>query len=80
VNIDVLRYETATSSSSAAVTVGKWITHELFLAWTQRLEPRPDENTGQAEIEYWLQRRLAITGTIGDRGYNGADLLWRRRW
>ncbi len=80
VDVDVLRYESATSTSSAAVTVGTWLTHELFLAWRQHLEARPDENAGEGEIEYWLQRRLVIEGTVGDRGYDGADLLWRRRW
>jgi translocation and assembly module TamB len=80
IDVDVLRYESATSTSSAAVTVGTWITHELFLAWRQRLAARPDENAGEGEIEYWLRRRLVIAGTVGDRGVNGVDLLWRRRW
>jgi hypothetical protein len=76
----VLRYESSTATSSAAVTVGTWLTHELFLAYRQHLEARTDENAGQAEIEYWLRRRLVLEGTIGDRGYDGLDLLWRRRW
>jgi translocation and assembly module TamB len=80
IDIDVLRYESATATSSAAVTVGTWLTHELFLAYRQHLESRPDENAGEGEIEYWLRRRLVIEATVGDRGYNGADLLWRRRW
>jgi hypothetical protein len=27
-----------------------------------------------------IRRRLMLQATIGDRGYDGADLLWRRRW
>jgi translocation and assembly module TamB len=80
IDIDVLRYESASAMSSAAVTVGTWITHDLFLAYRRRLDARPDENAGEGEIEYWLQRRLSLTGTVGDRGYHGIDLLWRRRW
>jgi autotransporter translocation and assembly factor TamB len=80
IDIDVLRYESATSTSSAAVTVGTWITDTLFLAYRQHLEARPDENSGEGELEYWLQRRLVFEATAGDRGRNGADLLWRRRW
>ena len=80
VDIDVLRYESATSTTSAAVTVGTWLTHELFLAWREHLEARPDENAGEGEIEYWLRQRLVLQGTVGDRGYDGVDLLWRRRW
>jgi hypothetical protein len=80
IDIDVLRYEAASSTSSAAVTVGTWITDSLFLAYRQHLEARPDENTGEAEIEYWIRRRLVLEGVLGDRGVNGLDLLWRRRW
>ncbi len=80
VDIDVLRYEAASSSSSAAVTVCTWITDALFLAYRQHLEARPDENSGEGEIEYWIKRRLVLEAVVGDRGVNGLDLLWRRRW
>jgi hypothetical protein len=80
VDIDVLRYESASATSSAAFLVGTWITETLFLAYRQRIEARPDENAGEGEVEYWIRRRLVLAGTIGDRGYNGLDLLWRRRW
>lgn len=80
IDLDVLRYEAATSTSSAAFTVGTWITETLFLAYRRRLEARPDENAGEGEFEYWIRRRLVLEGVIGDRGVNGLDLLWRRRW
>lgn len=80
IDIDVLRYESATSTSSAAITVGSWINSSLFLSYRQHLESRPDENTGEAQIEYWLTRRLMIQGTAGDRNYDGVDLLWRKRY
>jgi translocation and assembly module TamB len=79
-DIDVIRYESATATSSAAVTVGKWITHELFLAFRQRLETRPDQNTVEGSIEWWFRRSLMLEAVIGDRGVDGLDLLWRRRW
>ncbi len=80
VDVDVLRYEAATSTSSAAVTVGTWITDTLFLAYRRHLESRPDENAGEGELEYWIRRRLVLEAVVGDRSVNGADLLWRRRW
>lgn len=80
VDIDVLRYESASSTSSAAVTVGTWITDTLFLAYRRHLEARPDENTGEGELEYWIGRRVVLEAVAGDRGVNGLDLLWRRRW
>lgn len=80
IDVDVLRYEAASASSSAAVFVGSWITRSLFLAYRQRLEARPDENTGEGQLEYWLSRRVLIEATAGNRGYNGLDLLWRKRY
>jgi hypothetical protein len=79
IDIDVLRYESASATSSAAVTVGTWISHTLFLAYRQHLSARPDENTGEGELEYWISRRVVIEGVAGDRAV-GADLLWRKRY
>ena len=79
-NLDVLRYEAATASSSAAFTVGTWLTRSLFVSYRRRFEARADENTGEAEAEYWLTRRVMVEGTLGDRGYSGLDLLWRKRY
>ncbi len=80
IDLDVLRYESATSDSGAAITVGTWITRSLFVAYRRRIEARPDENAGEGEVEYWLARRLVVEGIVGDRGFNGVDLLWRKRY
>lgn len=80
IDIDVLRYEASTATSGSAVTVGKWVTRSLFIAYRQHLESRVDENRAEGEIEYWLTRRLSIEGVVGDRSYNGVDLLWRKRY
>ncbi len=79
-DVDVLRYEAATASSSAAFTVGTWLTRSLFVAYRRRFEPQADENTGEAQVEYWLTRRVMFDGVLGDRGYSGLDLLWRKRY
>lgn len=80
VDLDVLRYEAATASTSAAITVGTWLTRSLFVAYRRRIEARPDENSSEAEIEYWLSRRIMLEGILGDRGRSGLDLLWRKRY
>jgi autotransporter translocation and assembly factor TamB len=80
IDLDVLRYEHSTATTSAAITVGTWLTRNLFLAYRQRLEARPDENSGEGEIEYWLSRRFVVEGVIGDRNYNGVDVVWRKRY
>jgi translocation and assembly module TamB len=80
IDLDVLRYESATASTSAAITVGSWLGRDWFIAYRQHLESRPDENTGEGEVEYWLSRRVFVEATAGDRGKNGIDLLWRKRY
>ncbi|HSR96303.1 MAG TPA: translocation/assembly module TamB domain-containing protein [Kofleriaceae bacterium] len=79
IDVDVLRYESASASGSAAVTVGSWISHSLFLAYRQHLAARPDENIGEGQLEYWLSRRVVIEGTAGNYS-QGVDLLWRKRY
>jgi autotransporter translocation and assembly factor TamB len=80
VKVDVLRYEAASAGSAASLTVGKWLTDKLFLAYRRRLEARPGKNSGEAELEYWLNRNILAEGVAGDRGVHGLDLLWIRRW
>ena len=80
VSIDVIKYEAASVSSSAAITVGSWITHTLFFSFSQHIDPRVDENAGEAKIEYWFTKRLEVEGTAGDRNFDGVDLLWRKRF
>jgi translocation and assembly module TamB len=79
ISIDVLRYESATATSSAAVTVGTWLTRTLFLSYRQHLASRADENSSEGSIEYWLSRQIVIEGTAGDPN-SGVDLLWRKRY
>ncbi len=80
VNIDVIRYEAASITSSTAVTVGSWVTRALFLSFRQRPSPRPDENANEATLDWWLSHRLELQATAGDRNVDGVDVLWRRRF
>jgi hypothetical protein len=80
VQVDVLRFQAATASSSASFTVGKWFTRKLFVAYQRRLEARPDQNAGEAQLEYWLAPDILVEGKAGDRGHHDVDLLWIKRW
>ncbi len=80
IDLDVLRYEAATSTSSGTFTVGSWVTRRLFLGYRSRPAARSDENFGEAHIEYWLSPRVNVEAAGGDRGYSGVDLLWRKRY
>jgi len=80
VKINVIRYEPATATTSAAVTVGSWATHDLFIAARQHIEARTDENASEGLIQYYLLRRVLLDLTVGDRSYDGIDLIWRKSW
>ena len=80
VKLDLIAYEPATASSSRALVFGHWITRRLLVLYRNRTEARVDENVNEAEVEYWLGRRVLFEGVAGDRGILGADLLWTRRW
>lgn len=80
IDLDVLRYESATSTSSGSFTIGSWVTRRLFLGYRSRPAARQDENFGEAQVEYWLSRRVILEAAGGDRGYSGVDLLWRKRY
>ncbi len=80
VQIDVFNCAAATGTTSAACTVGKWISAKLFVAYKQHLEAKPDENALEGQVEYYLRHDILLEGNIGDRSYDGLDLLWRHRW
>src|SRR5437762_1016239 len=60
VKLDVLRFEPATASSSAAFAFGKWITDNLMVLVRSRIGAREDENRGETEVEYWVGRRVLL--------------------
>ncbi len=82
IDFDVLTIEGPTSGSGAGAsfTVGKWLSRAMFVAYRQRVTAAPDQNAGEAELEYWLRPRLVVEGIVGDRGIHGLDLLYTRRW
>ncbi len=80
IRLDVLNYEPASAASSGAFVFGRWLTTKLLVLFRTRVEARVDENVSEAQAEYWLNQRLLLDGTAGDRGVLGLDLLWNRRW
>jgi hypothetical protein len=83
IKLDVVQYEAATGSTSASTLAGKWVDflgRKLFIGGRHHLEARPDENSNEAEGEWYLFPNFLIQGDVGDRGYHSGDLLWRKRW
>lgn len=79
VKLDTLNYEAGTATSSGAVRAGIRLSARSHLLWRQRLEARPDENPGEAVLEYVLRPWALIETTAGERA-GGSDLLLRKRW
>jgi hypothetical protein len=79
IKFDAINYEAGTSSSSKAVRFGLRLSDRAYLLWRQRLAARPDENPGEAVLEYQLRPSLLFETTVGERA-KGGDLLYRYRW
>lgn len=80
VKLDLIRCDPGSSAAGASCTIGRWLSDNLFLAFKSRLEARPDENSGDLQLQWYFRREWLIEGIGGDRNHNGVDLLWRRRW
>jgi hypothetical protein len=79
VKLDTLNYEAGTATSSGAVRAGVRLSERSHILWRQRLEARPDENPGEAVLEYVFRPWMLLETTAGERA-GGADLLLRKRW
>ena len=69
-----------TSSGQANVSLGKWITDRLFVAYTYRHGASQTENTSEGLLRYRFLRSWLVELVFGDRGNGAADLLWTKRW
>ncbi len=80
--VDVLKVEIGDEGQSAqSLTVGKWLTENLFLSYSQRFEAASaDENNSEVAIEYRFWKRWLLEGFYGDNSVGGLDMLWIRRF
>ena len=58
------------------VTVGKWVTSRLFVAYRHRFVAEPDENFNEGTFQDYFARDWMIEGVAGDRGTASLDVLW----
>ena len=77
---DTLGYQAATGTTSAEVKAGIWISRNFFVQGNHHIDPLPDENSNEAQFEYYFGRHWFVQGVYGDPGYDTTDLLWRTRW
>ncbi len=83
--IDTLKIGTEGLGGDAVqtVTVGKWLTEDVFVAYQHRFQTDADDNRNEAQLEYHIFQNWVLEGTIGehDQGRAGsADILWSKRF
>jgi hypothetical protein len=76
--IDAVKVGTEAGSERAVtyVTVGKWITDRMFVAYRRRFEAEVTENLNEGVFQHYFARDWMWEGAAGDRGTASFDLLW----
>ena len=76
--IDAVKVGTEAGSEQAVtyVTVGKWITDRMFVAYRRRFEAEVTENLNEGVFQHYFARDWMWEGAAGDRGTASFDLLW----
>jgi translocation and assembly module TamB len=78
--IDTLKVDVGEGAQAESLTLGKWITNKIFIAYSYRFQAETEENTNEATLQYRFWRRWTLETRYGDRGSGSADLLWIKRF
>jgi autotransporter translocation and assembly factor TamB len=80
--VSVKQETTPTSEPSTLLSLGKWFTSDIYVAYRHRFtgETEQTENTNEGLLEYFFWRRWRLDVVFGDRGDGSADVLWINRW
>lgn len=71
---DSIDIQTGANLESSKVSVGRYITQNLFLSYEQQLG---EESGNKVGIEYSVNRHLKLKGSSTNKGAAALDLLWR---
>jgi translocation and assembly module TamB len=76
--VDALKVGTEAGSEQQVsyVTVGKWITDRMFIAYRRRFTADLLENQNEGVFQHFFARDWMWEGAAGDRGTASIDLLW----
>lgn len=75
--VDALRVGTEEGDAqSRYVTVGKWLTDRLFIAYRYRDTTDIMKNRNEATVQHFFSKDWMWEGVAGDRGAASIDLLW----
>jgi autotransporter translocation and assembly factor TamB len=71
---DTLDIQTGDKLGSGKVSVGRYITQDIFLSYERQ---SGDEKGNKVGVEYSINRHLKVKGSSSDTGGSALDLLWR---
>lgn len=71
---DTVDIQTGPNLTSSKVSVGRYITQDLFLSYEQQLG---EESGNKIGVEYSVNRHLKLKGSSTNKGAAALDLLWR---
>jgi autotransporter translocation and assembly factor TamB len=76
--IDALKVGTEAGDDQPVtyVTVGKWVSDRLFIAYRRRFDAEVTENANEGVFQHYFAKDWMWEGTAGDRGSASLDLLW----
>jgi translocation and assembly module TamB len=78
-NLDVIEFQSGQDISQSAVIVGKYLTNDLFLSFTQDFSS-PEGRT--VSLEYEIAKFLFLQAAHGgeENKKTGFDLIWKWEW
>jgi autotransporter translocation and assembly factor TamB len=71
---DTLDIQTGDKLGSSKVSVGRYVTQDIFLSYEQ---PLGDEKGTKVGVEYSINRHLKVKGSSSNTGGSALDVLWR---
>jgi translocation and assembly module TamB len=74
--VDALQVGKEGETQAQYITVGKWLTERLFVAYRFRETSELSKNRNEATFQHFFTRNWMWEGTTGDRGATSVDLLW----
>jgi autotransporter translocation and assembly factor TamB len=71
---DTLDIQTGDKLGNSKVSVGRYITQDIFLSYEQQLG---DDKGNKVGVEYSINRHLKVKGSSSNTGDAALDILWR---
>jgi translocation and assembly module TamB len=72
--LDTLDIQTGEKLGNGKVSVGRYITQDIFLSYERQLG---EENSNKVGVEYSINRHLKVRGSSSNTGDSALDVLWR---